>query len=67
MRCSLAAHGCQIGQDRLNLGLARVMRLLHSVKPIEVFDPIDISLFGSAAIVQPSESAHVTEPAVGLT
>jgi hypothetical protein len=61
------ALGCQISQKRLNLGLSHVAGVLEVMKMNEVFDPIDISLFGSEAIVQPSETAHATDPAAGLT
>jgi len=41
----------QISQKPLNLGLAHVAGMLEVMKMNEVFDPIDISLFGSDAIV----------------
>ena len=61
------ALGCKISQKPLNLGLTHVAGMLEVIKMKEVFDPIDISRFGSEAIVQPSESAHATDRAAGLT
>ena len=46
---ALADHLCQ---KRFNIGLALVRRMFQAMKPVEVFDPIDVSIFGSEAIVQ---------------
>ena len=66
-RRSLVVLGCQIGRNRLNLGLTRVAWMVQVINANAAFASAHISRFGSEAIVQSSESAHATDPAAGLT
>ncbi len=71
MPCRPVARPCCAGlpnwTNLCNLGLAHVAGMVQVMKANAASDSVRISSFGSAAIVQTSESAHATDPAAGLT